>query len=52
MGWDEKTRKKNSVADLAYIVGMWSPNADPESLRMLLDWNNWIFLFDDRVSRP
>lgn len=50
MGWDKKTRKKNSMVDFAYLVGIWSPNAGPESLRMMLDWDNWIFLFDDRLS--
>lgn len=51
MGWDEKTRKKNSSADFAYMVAIWSPEADAESLRMILDYNNWLFLFDDGVFR-
>lgn len=51
MGWDEKTRKKNSSADFAYMTAIWSPEADAESLRMILDYNNWIFLFDDRMFR-
>lgn len=51
MGWDEKTRKKNSSADFAYMTAIWSPEADASSLRMILDYNNWVFLFDDRVFR-
>lgn len=51
MGWDEKTCKKNSSADFAYMTAIWSPEADAESLRMILDYNNWVFLFDDRMFR-
>lgn len=51
MGWDEKTRKKNSSTDFAYMTAIWSPEADAESLRMILDYNNWVFLFDDRMLR-
>lgn len=49
MGWDENTRKKNSEVDFAYMAAIWTPNADAESLRMILDWNHWIFLLDDRA---
>lgn len=49
MEWDEKRRKKNSTTDFAYMTALWIPKADAESLRMILDWNHWIFLFDDRV---
>ena len=52
MEWDEKNRKKNSAADFAYVVALWSPNADAPSLRMYLDCMNWVFLFDDRMLAP
>ncbi|KAK7702856.1 hypothetical protein SLS64_009467 [Diaporthe eres] len=32
------------------MTAIWSPEADAESLRMILDYNNWVFLFDDHFD--
>ncbi|OTA98480.1 hypothetical protein M426DRAFT_69724 [Hypoxylon sp. CI-4A] len=47
---DEKARAKNTRVDLCYLVSIWAPDADEEALRMMLDWNHWVFLFDDQFD--
>ncbi|KAI4254073.1 MAG: hypothetical protein LQ352_003319 [Teloschistes flavicans] len=41
--WDSKNRK----VDLCYLASIWAPSCDEEALRMMVDWNHWVFLFDD-----
>ncbi|KAJ0280091.1 hypothetical protein CBS470a_008908 [Colletotrichum nupharicola] len=41
--------KKHSRANFAFMNAMWIPYADEESFRVMLDWNNWVFAFDDRM---
>ncbi|KAI3393167.1 hypothetical protein diail_4655 [Diaporthe ilicicola] len=44
---DEKAAKKNSKVDFAYMTAIWSPTSNAEALRTILDWNHWIFFYDD-----
>lgn len=46
---DERWAAKNTKADFAYLVALWAPYCDEEALRMMTDYNNWAFLFDDRT---
>ncbi|KAJ8121679.1 hypothetical protein ONZ43_g1933 [Nemania bipapillata] len=48
MKFDEKTNARNTRVDLCYLASIWAPDADEEALRMMLDWNHWVFLFDDQ----
>ncbi|OTB10482.1 hypothetical protein K445DRAFT_70183 [Daldinia sp. EC12] len=50
MKMDEKASDKNSKVDFCYMICIWAPDADEEALRIMLDWNNWIFLFDDQFD--
>lgn len=50
MKMDEKTSAKNTRVDLCYLASIWAPDADEEALRMMLDWNHWVFLFDDQFD--
>ncbi|KAI1479684.1 terpenoid synthase [Daldinia eschscholtzii] len=50
MKMDEKASDKNSKVDFCYMICIWAPNTDEEALRIMLDWNNWIFLFDDQFD--
>ncbi|KAI0169616.1 Presilphiperfolan-8-beta-ol synthase [Hypoxylon sp. FL1284] len=50
MNWDEKTSAKNTRVDLCYLASIWAPEADEDALRMMLDWNHWVFLFDDQFD--
>ncbi|KAI4596748.1 hypothetical protein KJ359_005090 [Pestalotiopsis sp. 9143b] len=42
---DEATR--NARADMAYLSATWVPRADAAGLRLMTDWNHWVFAFDD-----
>ncbi|KAF3809982.1 Presilphiperfolan-8-beta-ol synthase [Colletotrichum gloeosporioides] len=42
--------KKHSRANFAFMNAMWIPYADEESFRVMLDWNNWVFAFDDQFD--
>ncbi|OTA61599.1 Presilphiperfolan-8-beta-ol synthase [Hypoxylon sp. EC38] len=50
MKMDEKTSAKNAKVDLCYLASIWAPDADDVALRMMLDWNHWVFLFDDQFD--
>ncbi|KAI1091352.1 Presilphiperfolan-8-beta-ol synthase [Rostrohypoxylon terebratum] len=50
MNMDERTQVKNREADLCYISAIWAPDADEDALRFILDWNHWVFLFDDQFD--
>ncbi|KAI9035559.1 terpene synthase family protein [Aspergillus affinis] len=41
---------RNSKVDLAYLASIWAPYCDEEALRMMVDWNHWVFLFDDQFD--
>ncbi|KAF9878407.1 hypothetical protein CkaCkLH20_03899 [Colletotrichum karsti] len=42
--------KKHSKANFAFMNAMWIPLADEEAFRVMLDWNNWVFAFDDQFD--
>ncbi|KAF1964544.1 Presilphiperfolan-8-beta-ol synthase [Bimuria novae-zelandiae CBS 107.79] len=50
MGFDKKTATKNAQADLCYLASIWSSTASEERLVMMLDWNHWVFIFDDEFD--
>ncbi|KAI1419590.1 Presilphiperfolan-8-beta-ol synthase [Xylaria sp. FL1777] len=50
MNMDEKTSSRNTRVDLCFLASIWAPDADEEALRMMLDWNHWVFLFDDQFD--
>lgn len=45
---NEKQIQQLKKADFNLLVSFWVPDADEGTLRVLLDWNNWFFFFDDR----
>ncbi|KGO75960.1 Terpenoid synthase [Penicillium italicum] len=47
---DEKWASRNTKVDLAYLASIWAPTCDQEALRMMIDWNHWVFLFDDQFD--
>ncbi|KAI0850474.1 terpenoid synthase [Daldinia vernicosa] len=53
MKMDEKTSARNKRVDFCYLGALWAPDADEESLRVLLDWCHWFdegHLKDDPVA--
>ncbi|KAL0940513.1 terpene synthase metal binding domain protein [Colletotrichum truncatum] len=42
--------KKHSKANFAFMNAIWVPYADEEAFRMMLDWHNWVFAFDDQFD--
>jgi hypothetical protein len=45
---NEKTASIWSRLDIAYMSAICAPNADLETLKLMNDWNGWVFAFDDR----
>ncbi|KAK2596069.1 hypothetical protein N8I77_013577 [Diaporthe amygdali] len=50
MGFDKATAAKNAQADLCFLASIWSATASEDRLLMMLDWNHWVFLFDDGIK--
>ncbi|KAI0516858.1 Presilphiperfolan-8-beta-ol synthase [Xylaria bambusicola] len=50
MRWDEETRTKYVQVDFCYISSIWVTTCDDEALRLTLDWQYWVFLFDDQFD--
>ncbi|KAI8243934.1 Presilphiperfolan-8-beta-ol synthase [Colletotrichum sp. SAR 10_96] len=48
--FDETAAKKNVKADFALMCALSAPYADEEALRMMVDWHNWVFIFDDQFD--
>ncbi|KAF5515885.1 Presilphiperfolan-8-beta-ol synthase [Colletotrichum siamense] len=48
--FDETAAKKNVKADFALMCALSAPYADAEALRMMIDWHNWVFIFDDQFD--
>ncbi|TPX17870.1 uncharacterized protein E0L32_002971 [Thyridium curvatum] len=44
---DDKTASIWSKLDIAYMSAICAPNADVETLKLMNDWNGWVFAFDD-----
>ncbi|KAJ8118391.1 hypothetical protein ONZ43_g3998 [Nemania bipapillata] len=47
---DEYMAKRNAKVDFAYMSALWAPHADKEGYRMVVDWNHWVFAFDDQFD--
>jgi len=50
MKGDEKWAARNTKVDLCFLASIWAPQCDDVALRMMLDWNHWVFLFDDQFD--
>ncbi|KAM7194816.1 Isoprenoid synthase domain containing protein [Rhypophila sp. PSN 637] len=50
MNQDSTWAGRNSKVDLAYLACIWSPDASEEDMRIIMDWNHWVFLFDDQFD--
>ncbi|KXX79864.1 Presilphiperfolan-8-beta-ol synthase [Madurella mycetomatis] len=44
---DDKTASVWSRLDIAYMSAICAPRSDIETLKLLNDWNGWVFAFDD-----
>ncbi|KAL8729913.1 MAG: hypothetical protein Q9181_004839 [Wetmoreana brouardii] len=42
--YDQKTYIKHVRADFPYFVSIWARDAEPEELRTICDWMNWVSL--------
>jgi hypothetical protein len=47
---NDKTATVWSRLDIAYMSAICAPHADLETLKLMNDWNGWVFAFDDRKS--
>ncbi|GKU12797.1 unnamed protein product [Fusarium langsethiae] len=47
MGMNDKAAKIWSGLDIAYMSAICAPKADLETLKLMNDWNGWVFAFDD-----
>lgn len=45
---DSETARKWDKLDIAYMSAICAPYANLETLRLMNDWNGWVFTFDDR----
>ncbi|KAL5370952.1 Cell wall endo-beta-1,3-glucanase [Paraphaeosphaeria sporulosa] len=50
MGFDKTAATRNAQTDLCYLASMWSPTAPEDRLDMMVDWNHWVFFFDDEFD--
>jgi hypothetical protein len=39
---DVKTQKRVAQCNFSYFSAICAPDADPERLRILCDWGNWV----------
>ncbi|KAI3558552.1 hypothetical protein CABS03_08490 [Colletotrichum abscissum] len=46
----EAQARRNVQANFAFMNAMWVPYADEEAFRTMIDWNNWVFAFDDQFD--
>ncbi|KAK2605505.1 hypothetical protein N8I77_008338 [Diaporthe amygdali] len=47
MSLSQQECKKVNYCDFAYFCAIVFPHANQEKLRILCDWSNWVFAFDD-----
>ena len=45
---DDKLARKWAKLDIAYMSAICAPRASLEVLKLMNDWNGWVFAFDDR----
>ncbi|KAM7200837.1 Presilphiperfolan-8-beta-ol synthase [Naviculisporaceae sp. PSN 640] len=50
MNQDSTWAARNAKVDLAYLASAWAPDADEDLMRTIMDWNHWVFLFDDQFD--
>lgn len=50
MNQDAQWAARNAKVDLAYLASVWAPDTDEEALHTMMDWNHWVFLFDDQFD--
>ncbi|KAG9254334.1 Presilphiperfolan-8-beta-ol synthase [Emericellopsis atlantica] len=50
MKFDKTTAAKNAKVDLCFLASIWSADASEDRLVTMLDWNHWVFLFDDQFD--
>ncbi|KAK1712991.1 Presilphiperfolan-8-beta-ol synthase [Colletotrichum acutatum] len=50
LGLSEAQARRNIQANFAFMNAMWVPYADEEAYRTMIDWNNWVFAFDDQFD--
>ncbi|KAL1636645.1 hypothetical protein SLS58_009699 [Diplodia intermedia] len=46
----DKQWQRYMKADFNALASLWVPDVDAKALRPLLDWNNWVFFFDDQFD--
>lgn len=46
---DDVMAHKWKKLDIAYMSAICAPRADLETLKLMNDWNGWVFAFDDRM---
>ncbi|KAJ5713106.1 uncharacterized protein N7483_010287 [Penicillium malachiteum] len=47
LGLSEAQYQKNLKAEFALLGSLWVPEADKDALRLVIDWLQWVFYFDD-----
>ncbi|KAK4444001.1 isoprenoid synthase domain-containing protein [Podospora aff. communis PSN243] len=47
---DAKWALKNAKVDLAFLASAWCYTCDESTLGVSMDWNHWVFLFDDQFD--
>ncbi|KAM0124830.1 hypothetical protein ACHAO1_010889 [Botrytis cinerea] len=50
MNFNKAVAARNSKVDLCFLASIWAPDAPEDRLVMMLDWNHWVFLFDDQFD--
>ncbi|OHE93161.1 hypothetical protein CORC01_11573 [Colletotrichum orchidophilum] len=50
LGLNEAQARRNVEANFAFMNAIWVPYADAEAYRTMIDWNNWVFAFDDQFD--
>ncbi|KAK0370381.1 hypothetical protein CLIM01_12258 [Colletotrichum limetticola] len=46
----EAQARRNVQTNFAFMNAMWVPHADEDAYRTMIDWNNWVFAFDDQFD--
>ncbi|CAF9918843.1 hypothetical protein IMSHALPRED_004435 [Imshaugia aleurites] len=46
----KKEYEKHAKANFSFMASLWQPNAGPEELRTICDWNKWVFDLDDQFD--
>ncbi|KAG4431668.1 hypothetical protein IFR05_012851 [Cadophora sp. M221] len=49
-GYNEEETKKMRQGDFGYFAAVALPDASPVKLRTVIDWFNWLFVFDDQLD--